>query len=147
MKVLVLNGPNLNLLGLREPGIYGGATLKDVETKLQNLGRELGLTPVFKQSNREGELVDFIQACLNDDTRGILVNPGAYGHTSIAMRDAFLAVGLPFVEVHVSNVYAREPFRKESMLSDIALGVVAGFGPLSYELGMQALAAKLKERS
>lgn len=146
MKVLVINGPNLNLLGRREPEVYGSATLADVEAKLTELGDELGLELTFRQSNKEGELVDYIQATLDDGTDGLLINPGAYGHTSIAMRDALLAVGKPFVEVHVSNVYAREPFRKQSMLSDIAAGVIAGFGTYSYELGLKGLKAALKTK-
>lgn len=144
MKILVINGPNLNLLGRRQPEVYGSETLADVEAKLKNLGKELGLKLTFKQSNKEGELVDYIQATLDDGTDGLLINPGAYGHTSIAMRDALLAVGKPFVEVHVSNVYGRETFRKQSMLSDIAAGVIAGFGTYGYELGLKGLNAALK---
>lgn len=139
----MINGPNLNLLGRREPAVYGAVTLADIEAKLRQIATEQDLELTFKQSNREGELVDFIQATLDDGTAGILINPGAYGHTSIAMRDALLAVGKPFVEVHVSNVYGREAFRKESMLTDIAVGIVAGFGPLSYELGLTALKKNL----
>jgi 3-dehydroquinate dehydratase-2 len=143
LKILVINGPNLNLLGRREPAVYGAATLADIEAKLRQIAAQQNLELTFKQSNREGELVDFIQATLDDGTEGILINPGAYGHTSIAMRDALLAVGKPFVEVHVSNVYGREAYRKESMLTDIAVGIVAGFGPLSYELGLTALKKNL----
>ena len=139
----MINGPNLNLLGRREPAVYGAATLADIEAKLGQIAAQQNLELTFKQSNREGELVDFIQATLDDGTEGILINPGAYGHTSIAMRDALLAVGKPFVEVHVSNVYGREAYRKESMLTDIAVGIVAGFGPLSYELGLTALKKNL----
>ncbi len=139
----MINGPNLNLLGRREPAVYGAATLADIEAKLRQIAAQQNLELTFKQSNREGELVDFIQATLDDGTEGILINPGAYGHTSIAMRDALLAVGKPFVEVHVSNVYGREAYRKESMLTDIAVGIVAGFGPLSYELGLTALKKNL----
>lgn len=139
----MINGPNLNLLGRREPAVYGAATLADIEAKLREIAAQQNMELTFKQSNREGELVDFIQATLDDGTEGILINPGAYGHTSIAMRDALLAVGKPFVEVHVSNVYGREAYRKESMLTDMAVGIVAGFGPLSYELGLTALKKNL----
>jgi 3-dehydroquinate dehydratase II len=139
----VINGPNLNLLGRREPAVYGAATLADIEAKLREIAAQQNMELTFKQSNREGELVDFIQGTLDDGTEGILINPGAYGHTSIAMRDALLAVGKPFVEVHVSNVYGREAYRKESMLTDMAVGIVAGFGPLSYELGLTALKKNL----
>ncbi len=145
MKILVINGPNLNLLGTREPSTYGNTTLSDVENRLKSLAVELSNThsqPLvleFVQSNIEGELVSVIQSTLHSDVAGILINPGAYGHTSIAMRDAFLAVAVPFVEVHVSNIYARESFRHHSYLTDIAKGIVAGFGANSYELGLKAL--------
>ncbi len=145
MKILVINGPNLNLLGTREQSTYGKTTLSDVENRLKSLAVELSnthsqaLTLEFVQSNIEGELVSVIQSTLNSDVAGILINPGAYGHTSIAMRDAFLAVAVPFVEVHVSNIYARETFRHHSYLTDIAKGIVAGFGANSYELGLKAL--------
>ncbi len=145
MKILVINGPNLNLLGTREQSTYGKTTLNDVENRLKALAVELSdthsqkLTLEFVQSNVEGELVSVIQSTLDSDVAGILINPGAYGHTSIAMRDAFLAAAVPFVEVHVSNIYAREPFRHHSYLTDIAKGIVAGFGANSYELGLKAL--------
>ncbi|CAN5286217.1 type II 3-dehydroquinate dehydratase [soil metagenome] len=149
MKVLVLNGPNLNLLGVRETSTYGKTSLADIEKKLTSLAAQMtsthsgnvekSLELEFKQSNIEGELVTFIQKCLGSEIAGVLINPGAYGHTSIAMRDAFLATAVPFVEVHVSNVYSREPFRHKSYLSDVAVGVIAGFGANSYELGLRAL--------
>ncbi|MBP6744681.1 3-dehydroquinate dehydratase [bacterium] len=157
MKILVLNGPNLNLLGARETSTYGQTSLAEIESRLVKLAKDISAVSAekaksaslelqFKQSNIEGELVNFIQSCLGSssdagisDVSGILINPGAYGHTSIAIRDAFLAVALPFVEVHVSNVYAREPFRHKSYLSDVAVGVIAGFGANSYELGLRAL--------
>jgi 3-dehydroquinate dehydratase-2 len=154
LKILVLNGPNLNLLGARETSTYGQTSLVEIESRLLHLAKDLSspstakdrmasLELEFKQSNVEGELVTIIQSCLepssNVNISGVLINPGAYGHTSIAIRDAFLAVAIPFVEVHVSNVYAREPFRHKSYLSDVAVGVIAGFGAKSYELGLRAL--------
>jgi len=144
-RVLVINGPNLNLLGEREPGIYGDLSLDGINRSLSDLGRELGLEIEFFQSNHEGELVDAVQKS-RGRVAAILINPGAYTHTSIALRDAFLAVKLPFVEVHLSNVHARESFRRQSYLSDVARGVVAGFGPESYRLGLRAIAAFLKEK-
>lgn len=145
MKILVLNGPNLNLLGARETSTYGKTSLAEIERRLINLAKDISaansknLELEFKQSNVEGELVNIIQSCLGAGVAGVVINPGAYGHTSIAIRDAFLAIAMPFVEVHVSNVYAREPFRHKSYLSDVALGVIAGFGANSYELGLRAL--------
>lgn len=142
MKVLVLHGPNLNLLGVREPGVYGATSLADIEERLGAVARELGAELAFFQSNAEGALVDAIQGargCFD----GILINPAAYTHTSVALRDALLAVGLPFVEVHLSNVHAREPFRRRSLLADVAVGGVWGFGPESYILGLRGLAACL----
>ncbi|MGZ8219459.1 type II 3-dehydroquinate dehydratase [Methylomagnum sp.] len=134
--ILVLNGPNLNLLGVREPGLYGSQTLDDIEERVvaQNPGHRIE----FFQSNAEHELIDRIHAAYRDSVDFILINPGAYTHTSIALRDAFLATRLPFIEVHLSNVHAREPFRKHSYLSDIAKGVICGLGALGYELAMQA---------
>ncbi len=145
MKILVLNGPNLNLLGARETSTYGKTSLAEIESRLINLAKDISaansknLELEFKRSNVEGELVNIIQSCLGAGVAGVVINPGAYGHTSIAIRDAFLAIAMPFVEVHVSNVYAREPFRHKSYLSDVALGVIAGFGANSYELGLRAL--------
>ncbi len=145
MKILVLNGPNLNLLGARETSTYGKTSLAEIESRLIKLAKDISaansndLELEFKQSNIEGELVNIIQSCLGAEIAGVVINPGAYGHTSIAIRDAFLAIAMPFVEVHVSNVYAREPFRHKSYLSDVALGVIAGFGANSYELGLRAL--------
>jgi 3-dehydroquinate dehydratase-2 len=135
-KILVLNGPNLNLLGVREPAIYGAQTLADIEQGL--VSKAAGLNLVFFQSNAEHELIDRIHAAFRDAVDFILINPGAYTHTSVALRDALLAVRIPFIEVHLSNVYAREPFRKHSYLSDIAKGVICGFGPLGYQLALQA---------
>jgi len=151
LKILILNGPNLNLLGARETSTYGKTSLAEIETRLLKLSAEISsdqsLELEFKQSNIEGELVNIIQSCrqtgtdalLKANISGVVINPGAYGHTSIAIRDAFLAMALPFVEVHVSNVYAREPFRHKSYLSDVAVGIIAGFGANSYELGLRAL--------
>lgn len=144
LKVLLLIGPNLNLLGKREPSVYGQKSFEQVNKELLAQARELKLELSIYQSNHEGELVDAIQKCLDDDTQGILINAGAYTHTSIAIRDALLAVGLPFVEVHLSNIYKREAFRQKSYLSDIASGVILGFGALSYKLGLDALNAILK---
>jgi len=136
---LLLNGPNLNLLGTREPGLYGSATLAELEAKLvaeaQTLGHQLS---VF-QSNHEGALVDRIQQARTEGVAGIIINAGAFTHTSIAIRDALLGVALPYVEVHLSNVYAREPFRHHSYLSDKAIGVIVGFGPKGYALSLLAL--------
>lgn len=134
----VLNGPNLNLLGTREPGIYGAATLADVEALCREEAARQGFTLVFQQTNSEGALVDLIQAARG--ARGIVLNAAAYTHTSVALRDAVAAVGVPTIEVHLSNVFAREPFRHHSYLSPVARGVICGFGPQSYVLGIQALA-------
>lgn len=140
--VLVLNGPNLNLLGLREPGIYGSATLADIEELCRVTGERLDLEVDFRQSNYEGELVDFIHAA-RTTARGIAINAGAYTHTSIALHDAIRAVGLPTVELHLSNVHARESFRHHSYLAPAATGVICGFGPRSYVLALEALAGLL----
>ena len=147
MKILVINGPNLNLLGVREPGIYGSLTLEDINNNLINLADSLSPAPalVFFQSNHEGALIDRIQKAANEKFDGLLINPAAYGHTSIALRDALLGTALPFVEVHLTNVHAREDFRKTTYLSDIACGVVIGFNAKSYELGLIGLFDKLKE--
>jgi 3-dehydroquinate dehydratase-2 len=135
-QILVLNGPNLNLLGLREPAVYGTESLRNIEDRLALQGRGHKLT--FFQSNAEHELIDRIHAAFHDTVDFILINPGGYTHTSIALRDAFLATRIPFIEVHLSNVHAREPFRRHSYLSDIAKGVICGFGAFSYELALQA---------
>ncbi|AHF97441.1 MAG: type II 3-dehydroquinate dehydratase [Desulfurella sp.] len=131
MKILILNGPNLNMLGKREPHIYGKLSLSDIEETIKNHAKSLGVEVEFFQSNYEGAIVEKIhQAFGNAD--GIIINPGAYTHTSIAIRDAFLSVNIPFVEVHLSNVFSRESFRHKSYLSDIAQGVVSGLGQYSY---------------
>ena len=142
-RILLLNGPNLNLLGSREPGIYGTATLLDIETKLAALALSAGHELITAQSNAEHELVAKIQAAKPDEIAFIIINPGAFTHTSIALRDAFLAVGIPFIEIHLSNVFAREAFRHHSYLSDIAVGCIFGLGPIGYELALQAAIARL----
>ncbi|PYP67829.1 MAG: type II 3-dehydroquinate dehydratase [Gemmatimonadetes bacterium] len=142
MRIAVINGPNLNLLGVREPSLYGTETLQDVERKLNGVARELGASLEFVQRNGEGELVEYIQS-IYDHAAGVIINAGAYSHTSLAIRDALTGVGIPFVEVHITNVYAREPERRHSMLAPAAVGVVCGLGTLGYELALRGLAAKL----
>jgi 3-dehydroquinate dehydratase-2 len=146
VRIAVLNGPNLNLLGTREPAIYGKETLADVEQRLRAVGREIGAELTFLQKNGEGELIDAVHA-LRGAADGAIVNAGAYSHTSLALRDAFAAVSLPFVEVHVTNVYAREPERRHSMLAPGAIAVLCGFGVYGYELALRGLAVKLSARS
>lgn len=135
-KVLVLHGPNLNLLGTREPTIYGHDTLQDINARLQQQTEQAGHSFESFQSNWEGALVDKIHAAGNDGTAFIIINPGAFTHTSVAIRDAFAGVGVPFIEVHISNVYAREPFRHHSYMSAVAVGVIAGLGVKGYELAL-----------
>ena len=135
-KVLVLHGPNLNLLGSREPGVYGKWTLADIDEDLVRTGRTLGIQVGTFQSNHEGEIVERIQGAGREGYGAIVINPAAYTHSSVAIRDALAAAGLPFVEVHISNIHAREPFRKKSLLSDLASGIVAGFGPSGYRLAL-----------
>src|SRR3990167_2734237 len=136
-QLLLLNGPNLNLLGTREPGIYGAATLAEIEARLQARGRAAGVALAAFQSNSEAELVERVQQAGRDGVDFILVNPAAYTHTSVALRDALAAVAIPFVEIHLSNVFARESFRRESYFSDIAVGVISGLGPVGYELAYE----------
>ncbi len=143
MKILVLHGPNLNLLGEREPEVYGRARLAEIDARLRQLGGELGLTVESFQSNHEGALIDRIHAA-RGDARAILINPGGLTHTSVSLRDALAGVGLPVVEVHLSNVQAREEFRHRSLIAGIAVGQIAGFGALGYELALRALAERLK---
>lgn len=143
-KVLVLHGPNLNLLGTREPGIYGHTTLQGINESLAALAGELGGEIRTFQSNSEGALVDAIQGAL-EDCDGILINPAAYTHTSVAIRDAIAATALPTVEVHLSNVHAREPFRSHSYIAPVAVGQICGFGPESYLLGLRALMSRLEK--
>jgi len=144
MRVLLLNGPNLNLLGMREPGLYGAATLEAIEADLQQQAETLGVRLTTFQSNHEGELVDRIHSAAGE-VDGILINAGAFTHTSIALRDALLGVAVPFVELHLSNVHAREDFRRHSYLADKAVGVVSGFGPASYRLALQGLVERLRQ--
>ena len=142
MKVLVVNGPNLNLLGTREPGIYGHITLADIEARVKALGAELGLEIECIQSNSEGALVDAVQSAAGR-AAAIIINPAAYTHTSIALRDAITAVGLPAVEVHPSNIHAREEFRHTSLTAPACRGVIAGFGAEGYLLALRAVASLL----
>lgn len=146
MRIAVLNGPNLNLLGLREPSLYGTETLDDVERRLQEVARELGTSLEFIQRNGEGELVDCIHA-LRGRADGAVVNAGAYSHSSLAIRDALTGIALPFVEVHVTNIYAREPERRHSMLASAAVGLVCGLGTYGYEVALRGLVTKLSERA
>ena len=142
-RILLLNGPNLNLLGTREPEIYGAATLPQLTATLAAKARDHGHELVAAQSNAEHELVGRVQSARNDGIVFIIINPGAFTHTSIALRDAFLAVSIPFIEVHLSNVFAREEFRHRSYLSDLAAGCIVGLGPLGYELALEAACARL----
>nr|VFK25146.1 MAG: 3-dehydroquinate dehydratase [Candidatus Kentron sp. MB] len=142
-KLLLLHGPNLNLLGEREPGIYGGEGLSDINDRLRILAGEQGHELACFQSNAEHELVDRIQSARTEDVAFIIINPAAFTHTSIAIRDALLAVSIPFIEVHLSNVYRREPFRRHSYLSDVAVGVIAGLGAKGYELALEAAMARV----
>lgn len=142
MRIAVLNGPNLNLLGIREPEIYGTTTLAEIEARLEEVGTELGVTLLFSQFNDEGRMLDAIHNC-RGVVAGALVNAAAWTHTSLAIRDAFTAVSLPYVEVHLSNIYAREPERRHSWLAPGAIGIIAGFGADGYELALRGLVAKL----
>lgn len=143
LRVAVVHGPNLNLLGRREPEVYGRTTLPELDRRLEALAADLGAELEAFQSNAEGELVDYVQAAA-ERVRGFLVNAGGYTHTSVALRDALLGVSRPYVEVHVSNLHAREPFRAKSLLADRAVGIVMGFGPESYDLGLRGLVAHLR---
>ncbi len=143
MTLLVLNGPNLNLLGTREPHIYGAETLADVEQRLSEQAAAMGTSVHFLQSNHEGVLIDRIHAARLDGTRGIIINPGGLTHTSVALRDALAGVALPVVEVHISNVHKREAFRHHSYISGIADGVIAGLGTEGYSAALRYLVAKL----
>ncbi len=137
-KILVLHGPNLNMLGMREPEVYGTTTLKEIDEQIKLFAETAGHKLVSFQSNAEHELVDRIQSAKTKNIDFIIINPGAFTHTSIAIRDAFLSVSIPFIEVHLSNVFAREEFRKHSYLSDIAVAVVSGMGAFGYEVALQA---------
>lgn len=144
LRMLVIHGPNLNLLGTREPDHYGTQTLADINQQLIELGDMLAVEISSFQSNHEGELVDQIQSATASQIDGIIINPAAYTHTSIALRDAILATGIPFVEVHLSNIHSREEFRQRSMLADAAIGIVAGFGGTSYALALRGLNEHLR---
>ena len=146
LHILVLHGPNLNLLGTREPTVYGSTTLEEVNTTLMTLGQELGVSVEARQSNVEGELVTWIQQAPSQ-FQGLVINPAAYTHTSIALRDAITAVGLPMVEVHMSNIHSRESFRRRSYLAAVALGQITGFGLQSYVLGLRALVQALQSKT
>jgi len=141
-KVLVIHGPNLNMLGKREPAIYGKTTIDEINKKLENLGKKLGITVNTFQSNHEGSIVEKIQDAM-EDCRGLIINPAAYTHTSIAIRDALLLVDAPIIEIHLSNIYKREPFRHKSMIADIATAQIAGFGTRGYSMALEAIATMI----
>ncbi len=146
MRVAVLNGPNLNLLGRREPELYGTESLADIERVVRDRAKAAGVEVDWRQTNDEGQFVEQVQA-LPASAQGALVNAAAFTHTSMAIRDALLAVRVPFVEVHLSNIFAREPERRRSLLADLAIGVIAGFGSMSYLLALDALVAHLRRRA
>jgi 3-dehydroquinate dehydratase II len=142
-RILLLNGPNLNLLGTREPSVYGSATLLEIVTQVRKRAGALGHELLDMQSNAEHELIDRIHAAKQEGVSFIIINPGAFTHTSVALRDAFASVAIPFIEVHLSNIFARESFRHHSYLSDVAVGCIVGLGPIGYELALQAASARL----
>ncbi|MBU1163224.1 MAG: type II 3-dehydroquinate dehydratase [Proteobacteria bacterium] len=141
-KVLVIHGPNLNMLGKREPDIYGKTTLDEINKKLENMGKKLGIAVDTFQSNHEGEIVDKIQEVMGM-CQGIIINPAAYTHTSVAIRDALLLLGIPIIEIHLSNIYKREPFRHRSMIADITTAQISGFGALGYNMALEAIATMI----
>ncbi|MDC0509444.1 type II 3-dehydroquinate dehydratase [Gammaproteobacteria bacterium] len=143
-KYMLLNGPNLNLLGTREPEIYGSETLQDIETNLLAIAKEENCDLICHQSNAEHELVDLVHSARDEEVKCIIINPGALTHSSIALRDALSGVGIPFIEIHISNIYAREDFRQVSYLSDIAQGVISGLGIEGYELALKTAFKKFK---
>ncbi len=144
MKITVIQGPNLNMLGLREQNIYGPMKLEDIHAQMENYAKQSNVEVEFFQSNLEGEIVDKIQECLGE-SQGIIINPAAYTHTSIAIRDAIKAVQIPTVEVHISNIYAREEFRHKSLIAPVCAGQISGFGPFSYHLAMVSMVQILSE--
>lgn len=146
ISVLILHGVNLNMFGRRDPAIYGTATLEDINASLAELGRELGVGVVPYQTNHEGRMVERIHAALDDGTDAVVINAGAWTHTSHAIADALAMLAAPVVEVHMSNVHAREPFRHESVLARVCAGSIAGFGPLSYGLGLRAAVSLAREK-
>ncbi|MDX2007514.1 MAG: type II 3-dehydroquinate dehydratase [Meiothermus sp.] len=141
--ILILNGPNLNLLGTRQPEIYGHTTLADLEALCQDWAEELGLSINFQQSNYEGQLIDWIHAAREQEVKGIVINPGGYTHTSVAIRDAIAGVGIPAIEVHISNVFAREPFRHHSYIAPVCIGSIAGLGMEGYKAALMKFQALL----
>jgi 3-dehydroquinate dehydratase II len=145
--IYVINGPNLNLLGTREPTVYGSVTLPDIDRELTQIAQEAGATLQSLQSNHEGVLIDRVHAARTDGTDFIVINPGAFTHTSVALRDAFAGVAIPFVEVHISNVHRREPFRHHSYFSDLAEGVIVGLGAQGYSLALRFALARAPARS
>lgn len=147
MNVLVLHGPNLNLLGTREPAVYGSTTLPDIDRELEQIAKEAGATLQSLQSNHEGVLIDRLHAARTDGTDFIVINPGAFTHTSVALRDAIAGVAIPFVEVHLSNVHRREPFRHHSYFSDLAEGVIVGLGAQGYSLALKFALSRTPKRS
>ena len=147
MAILVLHGPNLNLLGTREPGVYGSVTLAQIDEELNRMAAQAGVALHTFQSNHEGALVDRVQAARHDDTQAIVINPAAYTHTSVALRDALAAVALPFIEVHLSNIHRREPFRHHSYFSDLAEGVICGLGAAGYRLALAHLLERTRSPS
>lgn len=142
MSILVLHGPNLNLLGTREPGVYGSTTLDEIDADLAALAAKAGVKVDSLQSNHEGQLIDRVHSARHDGTEFIVINPGAFTHTSVALRDAFSGVAIPFIEVHLSNVHRREPFRHHSYFSDIAVGVICGLGVDGYRLALEYALAR-----
>jgi 3-dehydroquinate dehydratase-2 len=143
MRILILHGPNLNLLGQREPEVYGRQTLADINATIVQLAEELHVAVDFFQSNHEGDLIDRIHAAVSDGFAGIVINPGGLTHTSVALRDAIAAVGLPVVEAHLSNIHAREPFRQHSYVAGVVVAQISGFGAMSYLLALRGLTARL----
>ena len=141
-KIFLINGPNLNLLGTRSPDIYGSSTLADVLASVEVRAKEYKLKVESLQSNHEGELIDFLQRA-NHEAKAVIINPGGYAHTSVALRDAVEAVSIPVIEVHISNIFAREPFRHQSYISEVSDGVICGLGTLGYQLAVEAAAAKI----